>query len=84
MCSLPNTKFFKSSPNLTKGSSCHGLVVNGGLWICSGEVWSGVIPTLVVVVLDIQAGELGEADSQGTAGIVDVLSIQRLRQMWVY
>lgn len=54
-------------------------MVNGGLWICGGEVWSGVVPALVIVVLDIEAGELREADSQSATGIVDVLSIQRLK-----
>lgn len=58
---------------------CHGLVVDGGLRICGGEVWSGVVPALVIVVLHIQAGEFGEADSQGTTGVVDVLPIQRLK-----
>lgn len=53
-------------------------MVNGGLRICSGEVWAGVVPALVIVVLDVQAGELGEADSQGAAGVVDVLPVQRL------
>lgn len=67
-------------PRLTKCGGCHGLGVDGGLCVCGGEVGSGVISALVVVVFDIQAGELGEADSQGTAGVVDVLSIQRLRR----
>lgn len=62
--------------NLTKRSSCHGLGVNGWLCIRSGEVWSGVIPALVIVVFNVEAGELGEADSQGAASIVDVLPIQ--------
>lgn len=65
---------------LTKCSSCHSLGVNGGLWICSWKVWSGVVPALVVVILDVEASELGEADSQSTASIVDVLSIQRLKE----
>lgn len=50
--------------------------VNGWLGIRSGEVWSGVIPALVIVVFNVEAGELGEADSQGAAGVVDVLPIQ--------
>lgn len=87
MCTFSNVnqnqkmdfKFLKSCLNFTK--CCHGLMVNGGLWICSGEVWSSVVPALVIVVLDIEAGKLREADSQSTASIVDVLSIQRLKQM---
>lgn len=50
--------------------------VNGWLCIRSGEVWSGVIPALVIVVLNVEAGELGEADSQSAASVVDVLPIQ--------
>lgn len=73
--------FFKLSPNLTKCSRCHGLGVNGGLCICSRQVWSRVISALVIVVFNIEAGELGKTDSQGAAGIVDVLSIQRLKQI---
>lgn len=62
--------------NLTEGGGRHGLVVDGGLGISGGEVWPGVVPALVVVVLDVEAGELGEADSQGAASVVDVLPIQ--------
>lgn len=62
---------------LTK-SSCHGLV-QGGLAVPRGQVWAGVVPALVVVVFYIEARELGEVDAQRAAGVVDVLSIQRLR-----
>lgn len=63
--------------SLTEGSG-HGLVVHGGLGVSGGQVRPGVVSALVVVVLDIEAGELGEADSQGAAGVVDVLAVQRL------
>ncbi len=41
----------------------------------------GVIPTLVIVIFHIEAGELGEVDSQGAAAIVDILAIQRLEKV---
>lgn len=65
---------------LTEGGGRHGLGVHGWLSIGGGEVWPGVVPALVVVVLDVEAGELGEADSQGAASVVDVLSIQGLER----
>lgn len=55
-------------------------MVQRGLGVGGGKVWPGVVPALVVVVLHIKAGELGEADPQGTAGVVDVLPVQRLRR----
>lgn len=77
MTDLTNSRFYC---DVTESSSRHGLVVDGGLWVCGGEVWAGVVPALVVVVFDVKAGELGEADSQGAAGVVDVLTVQRLRE----
>ena len=56
----------------------HGLVVHGGLGVSGGQVRPGVVPALVVVVLDVEAGELGEADPQRAAGVVDVLPVQGL------
>lgn len=56
-------------------------MVDGGLRVGGGQVRPGVVPALVIVVLDIKAGELGEADSEGAAGVVDVLPIQRLRDV---
>ena len=56
----------------------HGLVVHGGLGVSGGKVRPGVVPALVVVVLHVEAGELGEADPQRTASVVDVLPVQRL------
>ena len=35
-----------------------------------------VVPALVVVVLDVQVGQLGVFDAEGTAGVVDVLAVQ--------
>lgn len=71
----------RSSPGhqagrLTEGGS-HGLVQRG-LAVAGGQVRARVVPTLVVVVLDVEAGELGEVDTQRTAGVVDVLPVQRL------
>lgn len=48
---------------LTESSSCHGLVIHGGLAVARGQVWAGVVTTLVVIVLHIEAGELGEVDA---------------------
>lgn len=63
-----------SNSKITKSS--HGLVVKRGLRVGSGQVRAGVIPAFVIVVLDVEAGELGEADSEGAAGVVDVLAVQ--------
>lgn len=71
LCPVP------TSWTLTK-SSCHGLV-QSGLAVPRGQVWAGVVPALVVIVLHIETRELGEVDAQRAAGVVDVLSIQRLR-----
>jgi len=61
---------------LTEGS--HGWVLEARLDVPGGQVGPGVVAALVVVVLDVEAGELGEADPQGAAGVVDVLTVQRL------
>lgn len=53
-------------------------MVQGGLRVGGGEIQAGVVPALVVVVLDIQVGELGEADSERAAGVVDVLPVKTL------
>lgn len=67
--------------SLTKRGCCHGLGVNGGLSVRGGQIWASVIPAFVVVVFDIEAGEFGEANSQGTTGVVDVLTVERLKQI---
>lgn len=59
---------------LTEGCS-HGLVLHGGLAVSGGQVWSGEVSALLVVIFDVEAGELGEADPQGAAAVVDVLSV---------
>lgn len=64
---------------LTKGCG-HGCVLHGRLAVSGGKVWSGEVSALLVVVFDIQAGEFGEADPQCAAAVIDVLSIQRLKQ----
>ena len=58
----------------------HGLVIHGGLGVSGGQVGPGVVAALVVVVLHVEAGELGEADAQRAAGVVDVLPVQGLRE----
>ena len=40
-----------------------------------GQVGTRVVPALVIVVLHIQADQLGEVDAEGAAGVVDVLPI---------
>lgn len=64
---------------LTEGSGGEGLGFEWGRAVPCGQIWASVISALIIVVLDIQAGEFGEADAQCTAGIIDVLSIQRLK-----
>ena len=58
---------------VTEGGS-HARV-HGGLAVPRGQVQAGEVSALVVVVLDIQAGQLGELHAQSTAGVVDVLAI---------
>lgn len=55
-------------------------MVDGGMAIPSREVRPGVVTALVVIVLHIQTGQLGEVNAQSAASIVDVLSIQRLQE----
>ena len=54
------------------------MVLHAGLVVSGGQVRPGVVPALVVVVLDIEADQLAEVDPQGAAGVVDVLPVQRL------
>lgn len=64
---------------LTEGCG-HGRMLQGGLMAVSGrQVRPGEVSALLVVVLDVQAGQFGEADPQGAATVVDVLSLQRLK-----
>lgn len=63
---------------LTEGCR-HGWVLHDGLAVSAGQVWSGEVAALFVVVLDIEAGEFGKADPQSAAAVIDVLSIQRLK-----
>lgn len=65
---------------LTKGCS-HAGGLQAGLTFPGGEVRPGEVTALLVVVLDIEAGEFGEADPQGAAAVVDVLSVQGLKHM---
>lgn len=65
---------------LTEGGGGDGLGLERGRAVPGGQIGTGVVSALVVVVLDVQAGEFGEADAQRTAGVIDVLSIQRLKR----
>jgi len=63
---------------LTEGGG-HGRVLHAGLAVSAGQVRPGEVAALLVVVLDVEAGELGEADPQRAAAVVDVLAVQRLK-----
>lgn len=52
--------------------------VETGLAVTSWQLGSGVVATLIVVVLHVQVDQLGEVDTERAAGIVDVLAIQCL------
>jgi len=47
--------------------------------VAGGQVGVGVVSALVIVVLDVEAVELGVLDAQGAARVVDVLPVQRLQ-----
>lgn len=55
------------------------MILAARLSVPCGEVRSRVVSTLVVVVLDVEVDQLAEVYPQGAAGVVDVLSIQRLK-----
>lgn len=61
----------------------HGWVLHGRLAVSAGQVRSGEVSALLVVVFDIEACEFGEADPQSAAAVIDVLSVQRLTQRQV-
>lgn len=46
--------------------------------IASRKIRIGVIPRLVVIVLNVQVLHLAVVDAQGAAGVVDVLPVERL------
>lgn len=61
------------------------LVIGGGhgrvycrLAVTGREFGPGVVPALVIVVLDVQVDQLGVIDAERTARVVDVLTIQGL------
>lgn len=45
--------------------------------ISSGQGGIGVIPTFVIVVLDVQVGQFGILNAQHAARVVDVLPVER-------
>ena len=54
------------------------MVLVAAVPVPRGQVRPGVVTALVVVVLDVEADQLAEVDPQGAAGVVDVLTVQRL------
>lgn len=56
------------------------MILAARLSVACGKVWSGVVSTLVIVVLDVEVDQLAEVYPQSAAGVVDVLSIQRLEE----
>ena len=48
--------------------------VHGG--VAGGQCGVGVVPALVVVVLDVQVGQLGVLYPEGAACVVNVLSVE--------
>lgn len=56
------------------------MILAAGLSVPRGEVWSGVVSTLVIVVLDVEVDQLAEVYPQSAARVVDVLSVQRLEE----
>lgn len=55
------------------------MILAARLAVSCGKVWPGVVSTLVIVVLDVEVDQLAEVYPQSAAGVVDVLSIQRLK-----
>lgn len=56
---------------LTEGS--------GGVQFSGRQVGSGEVSALVVVVLHVQRAQFGEVDPQRAAAVIDVLTVQRLK-----
>lgn len=50
-------------------------MLHGGLAVSGGQVRPGEVAALLIVVFDVEAGEFGEANPQGAAAVVDVLSV---------
>lgn len=65
------------APRLNRvGGSC--TEGGGGVQLPGGQVGSGEVAALVVVVLDVERAQLGEVDAKRAAAVVDVLSVQGL------
>ena len=74
------------TPPLTRPGTGHRTCaeaerLHGHLWsaVPWRQVGGGVVPRLVIVVLHVEAGQLGEVDSQRAAAVVDVLTVQGLQ-----
>lgn len=51
----------------------------GGVQLSRGQVGSGEVSALVVVVLDVERAQFGEVDPQRAAAVINVLPVQRLK-----
>lgn len=51
----------------------------GGLQLSARQVGSGEVAALVVVELDVERAQFGEVDPERAAAVVDVLTIQTLK-----
>lgn len=56
----------------------------GGVQFSGGQVGSGEVSALVVVVLHVQRAQFGEVDPQRAAAVIDVLTVQRLKDSSIY
>lgn len=70
-----------SSNERIRGGGGRAALTEGsrGVQFSGGQVGSGEIPALVVVVLHIQGAQFGEVDPQHAAAVEDVLTVQRLK-----
>lgn len=51
----------------------------GGVQLSCGQVGSGEVSALVVVVFHIERAQFGEVYAQRAAAVIDVLAVQRLK-----
>lgn len=77
--------------NITLQTQCSACLVSvsfsgappteggGGVQLSRGEVGSGEVSALVVVVLHVERAQFGEVDPQRAAAVIDVLTVQRLK-----
>ena len=58
---------------LTKGGG-------GGIQLTARQVGPGEVAALVVVVLDVERAQFGEVDPERAAAVIDVLTVQTLKE----